>query len=84
MRKMMTALVLAGGLAVSTISLASAASVPMVTSVIAPTVAAPTPLVHVQYYGGGYREGPRQRYWRHERWRRHMRHDHWHDGRGYR
>lgn len=76
MRKMMTALALAGGLAVSTASLASAASVPMVAAAVAPT-----PLVDVQYYGGGYREGPRHRYWRHERWRRHHR---WHDGRGYR
>jgi len=76
MRKMMTALALAGGLAVSTASLASAASVPMVAAAVAPT-----PLVNVQYYRGGYREGPRHRYWRHERWRRHHG---WHDGRGYR
>lgn len=75
MRKMMTALALAGGLAVSTASLASAASVPMVATAIAPT-----PLVHVQYYGG-YRGGPRHHFWRHERWHRHH---HWHDGRGYR
>jgi hypothetical protein len=80
MRKILTALALVGGLAV----FAGGSTSPASASTVLHAPQERVPAVTQVQYPGGYGEGPRHRFRRHEMWRRHMMHERWRAEHGYR